>query len=180
MKDILGAGGGRGGMVRLAGIPLLLVMLCMGLVACAPQMPTPWPLPPDALPPGQEQAVTAQFSARVLPQAADLPLQGGLRLDAHEGALGVILQHGRTLGQCRMTREGGALRLDCQAAEGLGSRGQQLLQRVAQAVCRVLPQALPPPPSPPPPNDTAHALRRLVYKDTLGEVDIVFSEVQHP
>lgn len=169
MKDILGAGGGRGGM-----IPLFLMLLCMGLVACAPQMPTPWPLPPDAMPPGQEQAVTAQFSARVLPQAADLPLQGGLRLDAHEGALGVILQHGRTLGQCRMTREGGALRLDCQAAEGLGSRGQQLLQRVAQAVCRVLPQALPPP------NDTAHALRRLVYKDTLGEVDIVFSEVQHP
>lgn len=121
---------------------LALLALSCTLCACAPK----------TLPAWQAGPCTAQFSARVLPQAADMPLQGGLRISAEGGTLGIILQHGRTLGQCTLTPEGppqaGGLRLQCRAAEGMGARGQALLERTALAVCRALPHALPPAVSP--------------------------------
>lgn len=70
---------------------LLLYALVLPLSACAPK----------TLPPWQGEALTVQFSARVVPQASELPVQGAIRITQDGGTLGLILQHGRTLGQCR-------------------------------------------------------------------------------
>lgn len=172
-------------------IPILAVLLLSG---CAPRMST-------TLPPWQGDTVSAQFSARVVPQAAELPLQGGLRMDAEEGTLAVILQHGRTLGHCRLEATTGtqdktaqksvaaqrsaSMQLQCRVSDGLGASSQQLLTRVALAAFRSL-YALHE-------QDgqsgqqgqdwrvtigAGMTLRPLVYEDTLGTVHMTFSEVR--
>jgi hypothetical protein len=79
--------------------------------------------------------VTAQFGVRFIYKDMTVPLQGAVSVAEHEGSLGVIFPHGRTLGVC-LYRQGG---MECTPAgeDTLGMRF--MLQSIGRAVYRLLP-----------------------------------------
>ena len=145
----------------------LLCTLCLCLLllcACAPR---------QALPLWTGPEVSAQFSARVRPQAENLPLQGGLRMNAQGGRMGLITQHGRTVGHCAFTPGADGMVWQCEAAPGMRAL-QGLLPRVAEAAYSLL---LEQDRTQKAHNNTLQAQR---YNDTLGEVDVLFTEIRRP
>lgn len=150
---------------------LLIILASTLLPACARAPLAPWRRPPTVV----------QFSARILPQAADLPLQGGFQMTPQNGRLGLIAQFGRTLGQCTFTPEETSgvpgMALHCEAAPGMNLSAEKLVRRTAQAVYRALC-------TPPPARGQGWTVREapqnplhdVVYADRLGEVHIQFTQ----
>jgi hypothetical protein len=82
--------------------------------------------------------VTAQFGLRFAYGDMAVPLQGAVSVAEHEGSLGVIFPHGRTLGVC-LYRQGG---MECSPASSAGEAGfaaRFMLERIGLAVYRLLP-----------------------------------------
>ena len=90
---------------------------------------------PLRLPPQDMQPVEAQFGLRFHHAGRTLPLQGGVRMAANEGHLGVIFPHGRTLGVCRYRGSG----MECTPAGGAGQSASFALRQIGLAVYRLLP-----------------------------------------
>lgn len=109
--------------IRLLAIllPILLAIL-LGGCAAKPSLPL-WTAAP----------VSAQFSLHAHTQGADIPLQGGLHLNAQGGTMAIILQHGRTLGYCTFTPTTEKMHILCRPAEGMDT-ATALLGRIATAV----------------------------------------------
>lgn len=151
-------------------LPLLLCACVSGRASLPPE---------NSLPAWGGPTISARFSARVKPQAQDLPLQGGIQLDAQGGRLGLITQNGRTVGYCVFspvppnTAGMAGMVWTCEAAPGMEAAAP-LLARVAGAVYQGLDKALEA-------EKTGSApLRHIPHKDTLGEVDILFMEIKKP
>jgi len=88
-----------------------------------------------ALAPLDTQPIQAQFGLRFIHAGTAIPLQGAVRMKEHEGDLGVIFPHGRTLGVCRY-QDGGMV---CTSAVEDRFRTRFMLQQIGLAVYRLLP-----------------------------------------
>lgn len=152
---------------------LWIILVLALLPACARAPLAPWQQPP----------ATLQFSAQVLPQAADLPLQGGFQMTPQGGRLGLIAQFGRTLGQCTFTPEETngvpGMDLHCEAAPGMDS-AERLVRRTALAVYRALCTPSAQGQSWTVREAPQNPLHAVVYTDSLGEVHIQFTEGRRP
>jgi hypothetical protein len=105
----------------------LLLLLGALLAGCAAAIQ---PLPVQNVAP-----VQAQFGLRFTHADTTIPLQGAVSMAEHEGSLGVIFPHGRTLGVCLYRQDG----MECTPAgeDTLGMRF--MLQSIGRAVYRLLP-----------------------------------------
>ena len=88
-----------------------------------------------SLPPLDMQPLHAEFGLRFSHAGMSIPLHGAVQITKHDGRLGIIFPHGRTLGVCRYLEDG----MECVPASEETPGARVMLRQIGLAVYRILP-----------------------------------------